>query len=248
MNTATTSPGPANSLAAEWSRFGSFLKHPHLPGRSARARLSGAIPALRLLVLDILVMAALLAVGGLAMSVGVDLPETALSGVDLGAAIVFAVVVVAPIAEELLFRGWLSGRPGHVLAILLILGGGLVLSSDLTRSDAAINLKAIGVAVASLLGAALALILLRRREPLGWFRRVFPVLFWLSCALFAAVHILNFAEENMLLVLPLVLPQFAVGTMLGYLRVTYGLWTSILLHMLHNGAFVALVLLASRTA
>jgi len=36
--------------------------------------------------------------------------------------------------------------------------------------------------------------------------------------------------------------------MLGYLRVRYGLWSSILLHMLHNGAFISLVLLAGSAA
>ena len=45
--------------------------------------------------------------------------------------------------------------------------------------------------------------------------------------------------------LPLVLPQFVIGAILGYTRVTYGLWASILLHALHNGAFISLVLLAS---
>ena len=42
-----------------------------------------------------------------------------------------------------------------------------------------------------------------------------------------------------------VLPQFVIGAILGYTRVTYGLWASILLHALHNGAFISLVLLAS---
>ncbi len=248
MHTATTSPAPANSLRAEWARFADFLRRPTLPRKARPARFSSLLPVARLLALDILVMGLLLAAAGLAMSAGIALPETALAGVELGPAIVFAVVVVAPVAEEVLFRGWLSGRPGHVLAILALLAGGLVLSTDLTRSDAALNLGAIAVAVASLLGALLALVLLRRRDAMGWFRRAFPVLFWLSCAIFASVHLLNFAEEEVLLVVPLVLPQFAVATMLGYLRVRYGLWTSMLLHMLHNGAFVGIVLLASEAA
>ena len=39
-----------------------------------------------------------------------------------------------------------------------------------------------------------------------------------------------------------------IGAILGYTRVTYGLWASILLHALHNGAFISLVLLASSAA
>jgi membrane protease YdiL (CAAX protease family) len=38
------------------------------------------------------------------------------------------------------------------------------------------------------------------------------------------------------------------GTILGYTRVHYGLWASVLLHMLHNGAIIALVLAASSAA
>ncbi|MBL4718020.1 MAG: CPBP family intramembrane metalloprotease, partial [Erythrobacter sp.] len=68
--------------------------------------------------------------------------------------------------------------------------------------------------------------------------------FWLSTLAFASVHLFNFPAEDMAMALPLVLPQFATGTMLGYLRVHYGLWASVLLHLLHNGAFISLVLLA----
>ena len=52
----------------------------------------------------------------------------------------------------------------------------------------------------------------------------------------------------MAMALPLVLPQLVTGTMLGYLRVHYGLWASIMLHALNNGAFISLVLLASSGA
>ena len=43
-------------------------------------------------------------------------------------------------------------------------------------------------------------------------------------------------------VLPFTLPQFVVGLMLGHLRVRYGLWASVLLHAMHNGLFVLLLL------
>ena len=48
--------------------------------------------------------------------------------------------------------------------------------------------------------------------------------------------------------LPLVLPQFILGAMLGYLRVHYGLWTAIALHMIHNGLIITIVLAASKAA
>ena len=62
---------------------------------------------------------------------------------------------------------------------------------------------------------------------------------------FSLVHLFNFPADQLAMALPLVLPQFVIGAILGYTRVTYGLWASILLHALHNGAFISLVLLAS---
>jgi len=38
-------------------------------------------------------------------------------------------------------------------------------------------------------------------------------------------------------------PQLIVGLILGYARVTYGLWSDIALHMLHNGLLIGLVVL-----
>ena len=62
------------------------------------------------------------------------------------------------------------------------------------------------------------------------------------------MHLTNFPADQLATALPLVLPQFVIGTILGYTRVHYGLWASVLLHMLHNGAIIALVLAASSAA
>ncbi|MBX7481569.1 CPBP family glutamic-type intramembrane protease [Qipengyuania qiaonensis] len=245
MTVATTSLAPANSTRGEWARFGAFLIRPVLPDRAEPFRLSHAVPVMRLLLLDLLVMGLLLSIAGLAMLSGIDIPETALAGMEMGAMLVVFAVLVAPITEEAMFRGWVSGRPGHVLAVLILGAAALVMTSDLTRSEAEVNWKAIAVAGTALVGAILAVILLRNRGAMGWFQRLFPLFFWISCALFAAIHLLNFAEAEWWTILPLVLPQFSVGMMLGYLRVNYGLWSSMLLHILHNGAFISLVLLAT---
>ena len=240
MHAATTSLAPANSMRGEWTQFAAFLKRPALPARAPRPRLGSLGAVWRLFLLDLAVMGVLLGIAGLVMSTGITVPETALAGIEIGPAVVFAVVVFAPVVEEIAFRGWLSGRPGHVMALIVLLGAGL----------AAIMLSGNGTIYAALVGgagllAALAILFaLRRRAAMGWFARFFPVLFWLSTLAFASVHLFNFPAEDMAMALPLVLPQFATGTMLGYLRVHYGLWASVLLHLLHNGAFISLVLLA----
>lgn len=248
MTVATTSLAPANSTRDEWGRYASFLKCPTLPERAAPFKLANGIAVLRLLILDLIVMGVLLAIAGLAMSSGIDIPETALAGMEMGPLLVAFAVLGAPIAEEFVFRGWLSGRPGHVLAILILGVAALVLTSDLTRSEGTVNWKAITVATTAIVGTIVGLALLRGRPAMSWFQRIFPLFYWISCVLFASIHLLNFGESEWWTILPLVLPQLSVGMMMGYLRVNYGLWSSMLLHILHNGAFISLVLLGTSAA
>ena len=54
--------------------------------------------------------------------------------------------------------------------------------------------------------------------------------------IFALAHIFNYElEANQYWMTPiLVLPQMLLGLMLGYVRVKYGLWASILAHAMNN--------------
>ena len=248
MNAATTSLAPANSMRGEWKQFASFLKRPMLPDSAPMPRHSSLAAVFRLFALDITLMAVLLAIAGAVMSAGVSVPETALAGVEIGAGILFAVVVIAPVAEEIIFRGWLSGRPGHLLSLIVVvpvmLAAAAAASLTGGTSLADIWLGALVGVLAGLVVAFAILYWLRRRGAMGWFQKLFPLFFWLSTLAFSLIHLFNFPADQMTMALPLVLPQFVTGTMLGYLRVNYGLWASILLHALHNGAFISLVLLA----
>ena len=252
MNAGTTSLAPAISMRSEWVQFARFLKRPTLPARAPLPKIRSLTAVLRLFVLDLIVMSVLLGIAGAVMSAGIDVPETALAGMEIGPAIIFAVIVIAPLVEETLFRGWLSGRPGHVLGILLAVPAGLLAAGIFTAVGGGTFANPwAGMAGAVMVGLIVALafvFLLRRRDAMRWFKRFFPLFFWLSTLGFASVHLFNFEPGQMAMALPLVLPQFATGTMLGYLRVKYGLWSSILLHMLHNGAFISLVLLAGSAA
>lgn len=248
MNAETTSLAPANSTRGEWGQYARFLKRPALPDRAPMPRLSSLGAVFRLFALDLVLMSALLAIAGAVMATGVDVPETALAGMEIGGGILFAVVVVAPLAEEIIFRGWLSGRPGHILGLIAAVPVTIAAAAAFSLAGGqSLGQIWLGALVAVLAGLATALGIvfwLRRHTAMGWFQRFFPLFFWLSTLAFSLVHVFNFEPEQMIMALPLVLPQFVTGTMLGYLRVNYGLWSSILLHMLHNGAFISLVLLA----
>ncbi|WP_454597707.1 CPBP family glutamic-type intramembrane protease [Qipengyuania sp. SM2507] len=245
MTSVTTSLGEANSAREEWRRFAAFLKRPALPAR-ARPRSGASLRAvLRMLGLDFAMMAVLMALATAVVAAGVDLPETALETIDISFLIVALVVIGAPLLEEIAFRGWLSGRPGHVFGLLALVAGLGALAAMPALGDTTGVATGIVIIACLVFFPGLALLILwrlRRRDAMGWFTRAFPLFFWLSTAAFACVHLFNFDRGSLYVLLPLVLPQFVTGSILGYLRVHYGLWAAMLLHALHNGTAIALVL------
>ena len=232
-----TKRGISGLLPAEWRGFFAFLRRPTLPGR-AELSLSGSARALPPLVaLDLLLMAVVLGSIGLATALGFKLPEHILDELKLSPVLVGFIVIAAPIGEEALFRGWLSGRPGHIVAVTALLVGGAALflsSSHLVQLAGVV----LGVAV-----AAAALFFLRGSAALPWFQRHFAWFFYGSALLFASVHLTNFAGAGAsAALLPLVVPQFVLALILGYLRVNRGLLTGAAMHMLHNALFAGLML------
>jgi len=77
-----------------------------------------------------------------------------------------------------------------------------------------------------------------------WNKR-FKLIFWLFTIIFAAIHLSNFGAEVPFYLMPiLVLPQFILGIMLGYIRVGWGFWYGVLFHALHNGILLGVATLA----
>lgn len=67
-----------------------------------------------------------------------------------------------------------------------------------------------------------------------WWHRKYPVIFYLSAGIFAVIHFVNYdSETTLVFILPfLVLPQFILGLLMGYLRVRYNFFTGFLMHAL----------------
>lgn len=84
------------------------------------------------------------------------------------------------------------------------------------------------------------------RFPIGrLFNQHFKTVFWLFTIVFAAIHLTNFGASIPIYLAPLmVLPQFILGLMLGYIRVGWGFWYSVLFHAVHNGILVGLATMA----
>ena len=232
------------SARAEWRDYLAFLKRPVLPQQPPLPRNAVAGTA-RMLGLDLLIMTVFITVLLTIVGLGFDLPENLNSTLELNATTIVLVVIVAPVLEELVFRSWLSGKPGYLVAIGLLIVSGVAAAAfgvSLTGESAQA-----GIALSMLVGfllATIAVVVLRNRPALGWFRTIFPGLFWLSTLAFALVHLLNYTEGALAILLPLVLPQFVLGSMAAYVRVQYGLVWAILLHAAHNGFAIGVAAIA----
>lgn len=240
VSVAQAQSAPAASIADEWRRFGTFLKRPNL---DVSIQNRGAFTVLlRIYALDMAIMAVLIGLASALVAIGIDIPETALADMEITWQIVLLVVIGAPVMEELAFRGWLSGKPGPFNALLALAVG----ASGFILTHAAEPALGALFVVAALIGAGLALVLLRNAGPMGWFARAFPALFWFSTLAFALVHLANFDEGSLAVLLPLVLPQFVLGMMLGYVRVRFALWAAIVLHAAHNATAISIAALAGQ--
>lgn len=150
------------------------------------------------------------------------------------------VVLIAPVLEELLFRGWQSGRA----RALWLLGCALAVAVVAVLGTALNPLVTAGVVLAALIAAPAGWWLLRRRTaPLDWFVRAFPAIFYLVAGGFALAHLSNYPRVSLLAV-PLVLPQLWAALVLGYMRQRLGLIPAILAHALANACSLALALLS----
>lgn len=149
-------------------------------------------------------------------------------------------VLLAPVLEELFFRGWMSGTR-RALALMVVVVAGLLLFVALGRGKPLIGG---GILLVTIIVAG-AIWWLKRRDKTRpqWFVRHFPLLVYGTTAIFAAMHLFNYATITLVAV-PMVLPQFWSGLMFAHMRVRLGLLASILNHIASN-AIVLSVALAS---
>lgn len=229
-----TEPSLASRLPATWRDFALFLRRPAWNG-PVGLRAGWGIAA-AMLGLNLLGLAVLLLVLPLWQHLtGIEGPS-AFEGIPIEY-LLPAVVLAAPIGEEILFRGWLSGRPR---ALWLL---GCVLVAVLMLVILPVGSAQAGVAVLGLLLSALVgWLVLRKRAAPGWIASAFPALFFIAATLFALVHVFNYSAPG-LLHLPMVLPQFWAGLTLGYVRTRVGLPAAMLVHGASNALALGLVAL-----
>jgi membrane protease YdiL (CAAX protease family) len=222
-------------LPATWRQFGAFLRAPQVltpaglrsPGA---ARTIGAMLALHLIGLAVI---GLLMSGWMTL-LGIEGPE-AFAQLPPHYLVPLA-VLGAPLIEESVFRGWLTGRP-RALWLLLWLAAGIGLTV-MAQHGLLSPLVAAGLPLAA---ALVGWIVLRKRETGPLFRAGFPLIFYASATVFGLIHVLNYTAPG-LVHLPLVLPQLWAGLTLGFLRLRIGLPAAMLVHAVSNGLAVSLAL------
>lgn len=201
--------------------------------------MASVLATIRLLTVDLLVMAGLVLIAFVVAASGWDIPESELQNLKLDWNTIVLIIAIAPAMEEMAFRSWLSGRPGFVIPVA-ILAVGLTGLLAVTGSSAIWVGIAIGVSALAL--SLWAAAKLHGHEPWRWFARHFRWFFYATSIAFAAVHLFNF-ESAGLAFTPLVIPQLISGAIFGFARINYGLWSAIGLHSVHNGIFIAMALL-----
>ncbi len=169
-------------------------------------------------------------------------------------------VIIAPIAEEILFRFHLRYRPLIFLFLIicltafnyLIVGEPIDIDSHAAMHDPTLVLDSLArylpyLGLMAIMYLLYFVIPQLRKLTNRLIVNEFAFVFYLTAVIFALVHIFNFELGNTPWYLTplLVLPQFVLALYLGYVRVRNNIFYSIYVHMLNNAIPMCLLFLAS---
>lgn len=238
MSEISTSQTAFPALREVWRDYIQFVRRPRLPEAPTGFGAAASRATLALFALDLLVMLILAGIALLVVSLGAEMPHHALDGLKITGTLWLLIVLIGPVVEEAAFRGWLSGTPRAfgLYGSLITVAGGLMLVPRLNWS------ATIALGAALIAGLAGSLLWLRGDRASHGYQRLFPYLYWISCLAFGLVHLTNLTIGQNRLAVLWVAPQLVLGTILGYARVKLGMWSNILLHMLHNSIIMAVAL------
>lgn len=152
----------------------------------------------------------------------------------------FSYLLLAPVLEELVYRGWLTGRIAALrFAAYGFAAEAIFIGTLFTSPDMAVLLALAGVAV--VLAGLVHWSLTRDRDMMvpPWFSRHFRWFVWGSTLLFGLMHLGNYEPLSHLLGVLVVLPQTLGGLLLAYTRTRLGLSAAVAHHAAYNAVFLA---------
>ncbi|WP_066527287.1 type II CAAX prenyl endopeptidase Rce1 family protein [Erythrobacter sp. CCH5-A1] len=153
-----------------------------------------------------------------------------------------AFLLIAPLLEELVFRGWLTGRVAALrfaacgFAAMALMLAGVALLPEHGRMLA---WAGAAVALAGLLHWGLTRERAHACTVPPAFIRHFGVIVWAQALLFGAIHLGNYADFASPLGLAVVLPQVLGGLLLAFIRTRAGLAAGMAYHAGYNGLVLA---------
>ncbi len=167
----------------------------------------------------------------------------------VGFASLFALAVIgAPVIEEIIFRYPLKNV--IVLSFLLI-GLDAIIVSIFCQAFGWQQLAVILPVVTALLSVAMIFFFKPLQED--WYQALddwYPYIFFFVAAMFGFVHIYNYGEGGFEWWMTpfIVIPQFVLGLILGFVRIRIGLWACILMHAMNNAIPMSLLLMQDKMA
>lgn len=144
--------------------------------------------------------------------------------------LLFSAIILAPIIEEALFRGGLRYNPWVISIWGAILIGTIGWASlPVPYNKIAIFFAFISIGVLYLYSDK------NKRKYKVYWKKQFPIIFYIVTLSFALVHLMNYKNvSNYLVAIPLTSFQFIMGLFLGFIRMKFGLRYSIFFHMFWN--------------
>ncbi len=217
--------------------FWEFLKRPAMENARAGSAKDYAIHLFRLLLLDFgllfLTMLPITILGQMDL-IGQHKLEELLEQFPL-IMFFFLGVIIAPVLEEAACRLYLRYSAVNVLISLALL------IMFFTSLPSLVLQIALGGGLGLLL-LFLAIFWLRQKNAeqvlKQFWTRHFYWIYYASAVIFGLAHLTNFEMPvlRLFLLAPLlVLPQMALGLILGYVRIRQGILSSIIFHAMHNG-------------
>lgn len=190
-------------------------------------------------------IAAHLTSSAIGINVGADLINT----LNLFSGGTWLMLAFSCVAEELGFRGFLSAGKGGITmtialqsyAIISHMAGGLVTDYSQVHKVVLSIIAAIIILV-----AAYVLVEKFYMKIRIFVLNYYTILFWISCVAFAGAHSLNYEKHHEIFdYVLLLLPQFVMGALLGYVRIKFDIITSIAVHFLLDTSLFMLMMIKS---
>ncbi len=144
-------------------------------------------------------------------------------------------MILAPIYEEILFRGLLKFDKKNVLTFIITI---LLLTTFSIYNDK----YTIAIILSIILFLVVGIYMSSNINSVSNFiKKHFKYFFYASSLFFGLIHITNFSGNiNILIGLSIILtlPQTISGLIFGYARMKYGLIYSIILHIINNSILI----------